>query len=449
MLQLCPNINEWHKRVPRSTLQPTAIGLAVLLLGGSAFAAWAVMAPLDGAIITSGSFVATGQNKRIQHLEGGIISDVLIGEGAIVEKGQALIKLDDTAAQTKLRRLKIRNYRLEAVKARLEAQLQDQASLTLPASLEAAKSDPDVQKVIARQIIELDVKRQKTAAQIEVFRKEIAGLHESIIGFEAQARATQSRLDLFGEELKGKTDLLDRQLARRTEVLSLKRAEAGLAGELGELFARTADAREKVSRAEQQISEVRAASIEATVTELREIEGELDDLQEQIRSSEDIMERTTVRAPVNGVVVRLYSHTIGGVVGSGDPLLEIVPLDEELIIEAKVRPSEITQIKEGQTAEIRLTALNQRVTPTVDGSVTYVSADKVKQNSSSDGGSAGEDFYLLRVRLDALDRDVKVPNFKPLPGMPAEVFIKTGERTFFQYIVRPVTDSFSRAFREQ
>ncbi|MBY0227612.1 MAG: HlyD family type I secretion periplasmic adaptor subunit [Hyphomicrobium sp.] len=422
------------------------IGIGILLLGGSAFCAWAVLAPLDGAVVTSGSFVATGQNKRIQHLEGGIISDVLVEEGAIVEGGQPLVKLDDTAARTKLRRLIIRQYRQEAVKARLEAQIQESA-YKVPDSLAAVKADLDVQEIVRRQIVELDVKRQKTAAQVEVFRKEIASLQESISGYHAQANATQSRLQLFGEELKGKKDLLDRQLARRTEVLSLKRAEAGLAGELGELLARTADAREKVARAEQQISEVRSAALEASVTELRQVESELDDLHEQIQAATDILNRTVIRAPVKGVVVRLYSHTIGGVIGPGASILDIVPLDDELIIEARVRPSEITQIEEGQNALVRLTALNQRVTPAIEGRVTYLSADKVKQDGKTD--SQAQDTYLLRVSLDTKDRLAKVPDFKPLPGMPAEVFVTTGERTFFQYIIRPVADSFSRAFREQ
>lgn len=449
MLQVCPSMNDWYKRVPRSTFKPTAVGLAILLLGGSAFAAWAVMAPLDGAIVTSGSFVATGQNKRIQHLEGGIISDVLISEGAAVERGQALVRMDDTASRTKLRRLMIRRYRLEAVKARLEAQIQDQSMFEMPPLLVAVKEDPHVKEIIDSQVIELTVKRQKIAAQIEVFRKEISGLQVSITGFEAQAKATQSRLSLFGEELEGKQGLLDRQLARRTEVLSLKRAEAGLAGELGELLARTADAREKVARAEQQITEVRTTAVDASVTELRQIEGELDDIEEQIEAAKDVLDRTTIRAPVNGIVVRLHSNTIGGVVGSGDSILDIVPLDDELIIEAKVRPSEINQIEEGQEALVRLTALNQRVTPSIAGRVTYVSADKVQQSEASQAGAGGEDFYVMRVSLDKKDQLAKVPSFKPLPGMPAEIFVKTGERSFLQYLMRPVSDSFSRAFREQ
>jgi HlyD family secretion protein len=435
--------------VPKSTALPTALGFGILIVGGCAFAAWAVTAPLDGAVVTAGSFVATGQNKRIQHLEGGIISDVLVREGKIVESGQALLKLDDTAARTKLRRLIIRRHRLDAVKARLEAQIQDSSGIDFPPRLLSAQTDPDVKDIVNRQVLELKVKREKSEAQKEVLRKEIAGLEESITGYEAQAAATRERLKLFTEELEGKKELLERQLARKTEVLSLRRAEAGLAGELGELVGRTADVRERIARANQQIAELKSAAIEAAVTELRQTESELDDVEEQIRAAEDVLERTTVRAPVKGIVVRLYHHTTGGVIGSGASILDLVPLDDALIIEARVRPNEITRIEEGQSALVRLSALNQRVTPAIEGKVTYVSADKVKSGEATEANARDSDMYLLRVELDPADRAAKVPDFKPLPGMPAEVFVKTGERTFFEYIMRPVADSFSRAFREQ
>lgn len=450
MLQVCPGINDWHRAVPRSLKKPTLIGLAILLVGGTGFGAWAVMAPLDGAIVASGSFVATGQNKKIQHLEGGIVSEVWVKEGDIVESGAPLLKVDDTAARTKLKRLTIRRHRLQAVKARLTAQIQETSEIEIdPALKAAAASDTDVKQIVEHQILELRVKREKSEAQQEVFRREIAGLEESITGYEAQAHATRSRLLLFTEELEGKKDLLDRQLARKTEVLSLRRAEAGLAGELGELVGRTADARERIARANQQIAELKSSAVEAAVVELRQVESELDDVEEQIRAAEDVLGRTVVRAPVKGIVVRLYQHTTGGVIGSGTSIIDLVPLDDELIIEARVRPNEISRIEEGQSALVRLTSLNQRVTPAIEGKVAYVSADKVNAGNPSEGGEPAQDTYLVRVRLSAADREAKVPSFKPLPGMPAEVFVRTGERTFFEYIMRPVVDSFSRAFREQ
>ncbi len=449
MLQICPSLTEWYRSVPKSTALPTALGFGILIVGGCAFGAWAVTAPLDGAVVTAGSFVAIGQNKRIQHLEGGIVSDVLVREGDIVESGQALLKLDDTAARTKLRRLIIRRHRLDAVKARLEAQIQDDTSIDFPQRLLSAQSDSDVKDIVERQVLELKVKREKAEAQKEVLRKEIAGFEESITGYQAQAAATRERLSLFTEELEGKKELLDRQLARKTEVLSLRRAEAGLAGELGELVGRTADVRERIARANQQIAELKSAVIEAAVTELRQTESELDDIEEQIRAAEDVLQRTIVRAPIKGIVVRLYHHTTGGVIGSGASILDLVPLEDELIIEARVMPNEITRIEEGQSALVRLSALNQRVTPAIEGKVTYVSADKVKAGEGSEANARDSDMYLLRVELDAADRAAKIPDFKPLPGMPAEVFVKTGERTFFEYIMRPVADSFSRAFREQ
>jgi HlyD family secretion protein len=296
----------------------------------------------------------------------------------------------------------------------------------------------------------LNARRSKRLSEEDVLRKEIAGLQQSVAGYEAQANSTRQRMALFAEELRDKQRLLDQQLARRTEVLAIQRSEAALTGELGELVARIADARERIARAMQQIAQVRSAAMQKSIEELRTTETELDDLEEQIRAAQDVLDRLEVRAPVRGIVVKLHQHTSGGVVGAGTVILELLPVNDELIIEARLNPSEIGHVKTGQQALVRLTALNQRVTPMVEGSVVYLSADAVAYGSrtKTEQESALRPSYVVRVRLNDSDVQHKVVAFRPTPGMPADVFIKTGERTFFDYIMRPVFDSFSRAFRE-
>lgn len=450
MTAACPSIHEWHRGVPAGVRTPVLFGIAVLVVCLGGFALWSCIAVIDGAVVVSGSFVATGQNKYVQHLEGGILRDVLVKEGDLVETNQTLLRLDPTAASTKLRRLVVRNQRMLIMKARLEAEIDSSEVFSMPAELADWAADPEVRSIYERQMAELRARRSRRLSEEDILRKEIAGLQESVGGYEAQVNSTKQRMALFGEELRDKQRLLDQQLARRSEVLSLQRSEAGLAGELGELVARIADARERISRAMQQIAQIRSASMQKSMEELRTTETELDDLQEQIRAAQDVLDRLEVRAPVRGIVVKLYQHTPGGVVGAGAVILELLPVNDELIIEARVNPREIGHVKAGQDALVRLTAFNQRVTPMVEAKVTYVSADAIAFGTPTklEQDLPARPSYVVRVRLNPDDLHSKVAVFRPTPGMPADVFIKTGERTFFEYIMRPVFDSFSRAFRE-
>jgi HlyD family secretion protein len=419
----------------------------VLCLGG--FGVWASVAPLDGAVVVSGSFVATGQNKHVQHLEGGIIREVLVQEGQLVETDQPLVRLDETSALTKLRRLVVRRHRLVVMKARLEAEIYGKPEFALPA--EAKGDDAEVATIFAHQKLELAARRARLLDEEQVLKKEIAGLHESVTGLHAQIVATNSRLGLFAEELKDKTDLMNRQLVRKTDVFAVQRAEAGLSGELASLQARLADSRERISRAEQQIAQLHSAAMQKAIEELRATDTELDDVREQANAALDVAERSEVRAPVRGIVVKLNHHTRGGVVAAGAVILELLPANDELIIEARLNPNDVAHVRSGLDALVRLTALNQRLTPMIDGKVTYLSADTVTQvdaRARTEPDLQPRHSFIVRVRLDAEDTRAKVADFRPTPGMPADVFIKTGERTFFEYIMKPVLDSFARAFRE-
>ena len=451
MLDGCPNIDQWHRDVPRSSRWPIALGVCVLLVWGFGFGAWAAVAPLDGAVVASGSFVATGQNKQVQHLEGGIIRKMLVNEGDLVEEGQPLLRLDDTAVKAKLRSLVLRRYRLIAMAARLTAEINSLDKLQLPEALAQQASDPDVKFVLQGQEAQLTARRTTLLAQEEVLRREISGLRETIRGYQAQVDSNTRRLALFDEEIKDKSYLLERQIIKKTDVLNLQRAEASVSGDLGELLGRIGDAKDRIARADHQMVQLRAAAIQKAVEELREAESDLDDVNEQIRATRDVAERTEVRAPVRGIVVKLHRHTAGGVVGPGDLILELLPVNDELVIEARVNPTEITHVKVGQNALVRLTALNQRLTPMIDGKVVYVSADTVPDQSAQReiDSETRRDSFIMRVRIDEADAHSKVENFRPTPGMPADLYIKTGQRTFFNYMMRPILDSFSRAFRER
>jgi HlyD family type I secretion membrane fusion protein len=447
----CPSMDTWYRGVPRSTRIPTVIGFSVLFLWLAGFGAWAAIAPLASAVVTSGYFVAIGQNKQIQHLEGGIIRELLVKEGEIVEPDQNLVRLDDTSAKSKLRRLVLRKYRLIATSGRLNAELASAAQIALPPELKAHLADPAVRAIVEAQALELKARRSSLEGQEEVLRKEIAGLQESIRGYQAQVTANESRTALFREELEAKNTLMEKQLVKRSEILALMRSEAGLAGELGELLGRIGDAKEKIARAEQQIVQLRTAATQKAIEELHTATAELDDVQEQILAAHDVVERADVRAPVRGIVVKLHHHTAGGVVAAGGILMELLPINDELMIQARIKPTDVAHVREGQHALVRLSALNQRLTPMVEGSVTYLSADAVADQvvgRPQDQEAAKGVSFVVRVRLDQKDLAAKVEGFQPTPGMPADLFIETGERTFFDYLMRPLLDSFLRAFRE-
>jgi HlyD family secretion protein len=444
-------MEQWHRDVKMSARWPTLIGLGVLLTWMAGFGIWAGTAPMDGAVVAPGAFVATGQNKHVQHLEGGIIRELLVKEGDRVEANQVVVRMDETAARAKLRRLVLRNHRLITMQARLEAEIRGSSTFEMPAALSEHAADPDVKSIVDRQRVELRARRESLAGEEIVLRKEIAGLEESIQGYKAQVDSTKQRMALFAEELHDKKQLYDRQLLRKTEILVIQRAEASLSGDLGELMGRIADSKERVARAHQRISQLHSAAIQKAVEELRQTETELDDIQEQIRAAKDVMERTEVRAPVRGIVVKSHFHTAGAVAAPGAVILELLPLLDELIIEARVNPGDIVRVHQSQEALVRLSALNQRVTPMIKAQVVYLSADALAGQAAQAKGETAvqRDYYIVRVRLDEADLRHQTAGFQPTPGMPADVYIKTGERTFFEYIMKPILDSFARAFREK
>ncbi|QHO74786.1 secretion protein HlyD [Bradyrhizobium sp. CCBAU 051011] len=438
----------WYDSLPRSTKLPTAAGaliMAVVLMG---FGVWGNMAPIAGAVVASGVFVVTGQNKIIQHLEGGMIREIYVREGDTVEAGQILLELDDTAARAELQRLFLRRIRLTAMDARLTAEMKEDPEITLPAEVgKWLTSSPEVKEIVDSQQMTFTARRNNLSSDIKSIQESINALEERIRGSRVQLEAVHRQIVLLDEEIATKDKLVQAGLVRKPELMVLQRSKANLEGEVGRIMGDIGDAKERIARALEQINGVRKTAIKTAVEQMHEIRGELADVRERMLSAKGVLDRVRVTAPVSGVVVKLRYHTRGGVVEAGKNIMELLPLKDELIIEARLRPQDIDHVKYGQTAMVRLTALNQRITPMVSGDVVYLSADTLADEKKSQQVGP-TDIYLVRVRLNG-EESRNVPNFSPTPGMPAEVYIKTSERTFFQYIVRPIHDSMTRAFRER
>jgi HlyD family secretion protein len=437
---------EWYSDVPRSIGTQTIVGLVLLLVTFGGFGTWALTAPLAAAVIAQGSFVATGQNKILQHLEGGIIEQILVSEGDQVVEGQALVQLDKTAAMAKKRELFLRRMRLEVTASRLTAQFETAQTLDLSALLNEHRGDPDVWEILVSQQLIFRAQRQKLSSEVALLEQNIRALEFREVGYTRQRDASIRQLDLLKDEHAAKKVLLEKGVARGNEVKAILRAIAEAEGQIGRLEAEIAETRTQRTKGEQEVLRAEGVFREDALEELQAIQGERDMVREQLREAVNILDRATINAPVSGTIVRIHYHTNGGVIESGKAILEILPAGVPLIIEAQIARNDIDSVKLGQEATIRLVALNQRTTPVIKGDVFYLSADALQQ--SGNAASAPHDVYLARINIAPTEL-ARVPGFAPTPGMPAEVMIQTNQRTFFNYIAKPVTDSMTRAFSEQ
>lgn len=437
----------WYDSLPRSTRLPTIGGVLIMAVMVMGFGVWGNMAPIAGAIVASGVFVATGQNKIIQHLEGGVIREIYVREGDIVEQGQLLVDLDETAPRAELRRLFLRRMRLTAMDARLQAEMSEADEITFPDELIQAMDEPEVKEILGSQKLTFTARRNNMNSDIAGINEGINALNERIQGSRIQLDGVRRQIKFIEEEIEAKEYLLKTGLVRKPEVLLLQRSQANLDGEVGRIMGDIGDAKERIAKALEQINGVKKTAIKTAVEQMHEVRGELVDVRERMLSAKGVLDRIHIAAPVRGVVVKLRYHTQGGVIEAGKNIMEILPLKDELIIEARVRPQDIDSVRHGQHATVRLSALNQRITPMISGEVIYLSADTLADEKKSQQVGP-TDIYIIRVKLNN-EEAATIPGFSPTPGMPAEVYVKTTERTFFQYIVKPIHDSMTRAFRER
>jgi HlyD family type I secretion membrane fusion protein len=442
---MAANTREWLVDVPRSTRSFTLLGFTALGLTLVGFGGWANTAPIAGAVVASGVFVTTGQNKIVQHLEGGVIKEILVKEGDIVETGDKLVTMDDTTPRAELRRLVLRQARLTAMASRLQSEMREDPQILFPDSLLANAADPEVTELLEQQRLTFATRRRNLNSDLASLQDAIQSLDERVKGSNAQLKAVRAQLVFIEEELGAKSRLLEGGLIRKPEVLALQRAQANLEGEIGRILGEIGDTRERIARTQEQIAGAKTAAQKQAVEQLQDTFGELSDVRERVRAAQGVLARTIIVAPVRGAVVKMRYHTANGVIEAGKNVLEIVPIDEELVIQAQVQPRDIESLHRGQAASVRLTALNARLTPMVSGEVIYLSADALPDEKRP---MAPGDVYITRVKLNA-GEVARIHAFAPTPGMPAEVYIKTAERTFFQYLMKPIQDSMARAFREK
>lgn len=425
-----------------NTRGAVVVGLIALLAFGCGFAVWAAMAPLSSAAIAPGKVRVEGNRKTVQHLEGGIIHELLVREGDTVTKGQVLVRLDDTQAGASAELLRTQHDALLAQDARLSAERDAMPFINFPQPLVQRGEDPRVDDLLQSQRTIFTVRRQTHEGLREMLERRIDQLREEIDSHRAQMQSSDKQLALVNEEVTGLQTLYDKGLAPLEKLQEKKRAAAALQGNRESKRANIAQAEQRIAEARLQAAQLQKERMDEVAAEQREVRDRLVEVEEKLRAATDVEKRTEILAPLSGKVVNLRFFTTGGVVQPGQPILDIVPDDETMLVEAHVDPKDIDVVKIGLDAEVRLTAYKSELVPPIPGRVANVSADALTDERT------GATYYKADVTLDREQIDA-IEAVTLQPGMPAEVMIRTGQRTLFAYLTQPVRDRFNRAFREQ
>ena len=419
---------------------PTRWGGALILAFLLVFGGWGFFVPLDGGAIAPGVINPDSGKKTIQHLEGGIIAELSVREGERVAAGQPVVVLESTQARAAHESLVQQRLALLSRKARLDAEKAGHPRIELPPELRA--SQPHLRAIVEAQQEVFDTRRQTHASRREILSQRIEQLMHQIRGFEAQVESATRQIGFVGEELNAKEYLVGRGLSPKPEALRLKRTDAEIAGKRGEYIAEIARARQQIGEARMQMISLDAERADQIAGDAEKVRSELSELDEKLQATADIVRRTVVTAPVFGTVVDIKFKTVGGVVQRGEPIMSIVPVGDELIVEARLTPVAAKAVHGGLPARISLSAYSSRLIPTIPGTVRTVSADRLVDNATQ------QPFYLARVAVDPLTLETLAPGIDLIPGMPVDVLIVTERRTMLDYLARPFYDAVWRSFRE-
>jgi HlyD family secretion protein len=427
----------------RSLRRVAMIGFTVIVLFFGGFGSWAAFAPLASAALAVGRVSPDTNSKIIQHLEGGIIRQILVRDGTQVRAGDTLMVLDDTRDLAALEGLRMQRRAAIATMSRLDAEQSGADSMTLPDWLVAdAASDPVVTALVDAQRGQFTARRDSILSQKSILGQRIAQSEEEINGLRAQIASAETQLALIEEEAKGVRDLVERGLERRPRLLQLQRAQAQSDGERASNVAAIARAQQTIGESRSRILGLDTDLQDRVAEERSRTQSILAELEEKLRAADDIVGRTKIVAPVDGTVVGLKFHTVGGVVSPGTPIMEIVPSNDKLVIDAQVQPLDIDVVHVGLPAMVRFTAYHQRAMPRIEGNVIYVAADSTLDEKS------GRSYFLAKVQVDPAQIEKVAPSVQLSAGMPAELAITTGSRTMLEYLFDPLLYAFQRSFVE-
>lgn len=426
----------------RATNRELAIGLLIctLLVGG--LGGWAALTHLDGAIVARGQLAVSGNVKQIQHRDGGIVDRILVRDGMRVEAGQEMLRLDDTALRGNHAIIEAQLVDFIAKRRRLQAEQVGGTDITPGEPVAGFENLEDaLSGALAAETALFHARRTAITGQKAGISEQMRQLRAGVKGLEARLAATKDQVRLIGQELVGVEALMAQGLTTQRQLLSLQRTRAELTGTIGQLETEISQSNIAISRSELETSQIDLVQREQAERDLREVDARIAELMERRTATREQLDRLVVRAPQAGVVSQLAIHTIGGVIAAGATAALIVPESDRLVVEVRIRPTDIDQAAVGQTANILPQTVDARSLPPLAGTVTSLSADVIYQPATQ------ESYYLARISIGEEERLRHERGL--VPGMPVDVFLATtGKRTALQYLLSPLTDQLSRAMRE-
>jgi HlyD family secretion protein len=417
-------------------------GLAFIAIFGGALGFWSVATTMSSAVIGPGQFVVDGSVKKVQHPSGGVVSQLLVREGDQVSEGDLLVRLDETVTRSNLQVIVGQLDELIGRKARLEAERDGHDGIDIPPELSGRMTDPEVARIVSAERRLFQARRSARESQRAQLTKRIAQLQNEILGLRSQLDANGSEIQIISDELKGVRELYAKQIVSLVRVNGLERQAVNLTGQKGQLTASVAQIEGKVAEIELQIMQMGEDLRAETQKELRDVQGKIAELSERRVAADDQLKRVELRAPSSGKVHQLAVHTIGGVITAAEPAMIIVPTKGELIVEARVTPQDRDQLQLGQNVVVRVHSSHQRTTPELKGTLTRIAADVAKDSNTS------TPFYGVWVTVPQAEL-TRLRGVSVTAGMQVEVFIEAGSRSPLSYLLRPLTDQVTRAFKER
>ncbi len=420
---------------------PARRGIGVAFLTFVVFGGWACFASIDGAVVAAGSIVVESDRKLVQHLEGGIVKDLMVTGAAHVEEGQVLLRLDSSQERAKEEMARSAVYSAIAEEARLQAEAAGSDKVTFPSELLQKSSEPSAQRAMGDQKRRFEERRAARRIEISILEEKIAQSERQIQGNTAQSKGARAQLDSMTQEYNKLKPLADQGIVPFARIATLERSRADFEGKIGAYEADIARLGRTIDEARLQIEQVGQRVLEDATARLAETRAQLGDAREKWRVAAEVLARTEVRAPRSGRIVNLKVHTIGAVVRPGDVLMEIVPDQDVLVVAAKVSSLDINHVQLGLPTEVRLPSFKARSTPIAVGEVLSIAADAARDEATH------QPYYEVKISVQVSQFPEKVRE-KLKPGMLADVLIATGERTVLAYLTQPMTDAIRRGMRE-
>jgi HlyD family type I secretion membrane fusion protein len=428
---------------PSESIRHVALtGWLIIAVFFGGIGTWAVTAPLNGAVVANAVVKVEGNRKSVQHLDGGIVKELRVKEGDKVRAGDVIIVLDEIQARTEYDVLTQEYVVLRATEARLLAELSHESELVMPQDLKTRSHDPYLNSVWHGQVSQFESRRTALEGRRRMIREKINQLDSQIVGAEAQVKSFTNQLNSVKAEAKDIGPLVERGVITRPRLLQLERTGYGLEGQAADADASIAKARQAIAEQEQQSAQLDNDQMTEITKDLRDTSAKVLEVIPKAMNAKAALSRMEIRAPYTGRVVGLNVFSVGGVIQRGEKILDIVPDDDLLTVEAQVAVEDISDVHPDMRAEVHLTAYKQRIVPIIHGKVIQVSADRLTDPK------ANSPYYTAFVRIDQ-EELAAMPNIRLYPGMPATVMIPTVQRTAFDYIVGPLLMSFNHSFRQK